>query len=101
MRRLGSQLSPEVQKEALRRFVHRYTGTHKPMWAQKEKWKGGDYPVQFVDDEDWLAHTTFEVHKDGTLDHRQQWCESRPTWPFNPELKNPPKITRSQDTVSR
>jgi hypothetical protein len=101
MRLLGSQLAPKVKTEAMRRFVHRYTGEHRPTWVKNEKWKDGkDYPVQFADDEDWLAHTYFEVTKTGQLKDSAKWCESYPTWPYNPELKNPPKVVRSQDTVS-
>ena len=82
---LGSELSPSVRKECLARFVHRFTGQHRPEWAN-----GPDSltcHVQFVDDEDWLAHTRFTVTKSGKLDGRFGHCESSPTWPLNPELR--------------
>jgi hypothetical protein len=83
----GDQLSPDQQREALARFAHRFTGDHRPDWASK-KWKGmADYPLQFKDDRDWLAHTWFAVNKDGRISKRNRNCESWPTWPNNPELR--------------
>ena len=82
---LGSELSPSVRKECLARFVHRFTGQHRPAWANRPDSR--TYPVQFVDDEDWLAHTRFTVTKSGKLDGRFGYCESSPTWPLNPELR--------------
>ena len=71
----------------LRAYVHRFTGDHKPEWAGKE-WKDGKpYPLQFRDDNDWLANTKFAVRLDGSLDGRVKYCESHPTWPDNPELR--------------
>lgn len=85
-RTLGSLLRPEQQREALARFVHRFTKDHKPEWASGE-WKDGKpYPVQFASDADWLSHTIFRTNKDGTLRERAD-CESHPTWPDNPELR--------------
>jgi len=83
IRTLGNKLSMEMQVEAKRRWVHRYTGEHCPIWA-----RGGNYPVQFRDDADWLAHTYFSVTKTGRLDQRYRQCESYPTWPNNPELRS-------------
>ena len=84
---LGSSLRPEVQTECLRRFVHRFTGEHRPQWTTRPDCKA--CPVQFADDRDWLAHTRFYVTKAGKLDRRFDSCESSPTWPFNPELRKP------------
>ncbi len=83
----GAELPHALQQEALRRFVHRYTGTHKPAWARDEWKEGRPYPVQFKDDADWLAHTEFPVTTKGRLSARPSDCRSRPTWPFNPELR--------------
>lgn len=83
----GSDLRPEVQRDALNRFVHRYTGDHKPAWANRI-WKDlKPYPLQFKDDTDWLANTLFWVKADGTLSNRHSFCYSSPTWPNNPELR--------------
>lgn len=88
---LGSELSPDQQRAALARFVHRYTGQHKPVWASNF-WKevNGEwlpYPLQFKDDADWLAHTRFVVTASGRLSNRATSCYSCPTWPNNPELR--------------
>jgi hypothetical protein len=81
---LGTELNAASQQEALRRFVHRFTRDHVPQWARN----GKCYPVQFASDQDWLAHTFFSVTKAGKLNaHHLIPCESRPTWPDNPELR--------------
>jgi hypothetical protein len=72
--RRGSELSPDVQKECLAQYVHRYTGQHKPQWA------GEQYKRQFKDDAEWLDNTFFHVTKAGRLDNRYNRCESTPTW---------------------
>lgn len=87
--KLGSELSQLQQAYVKAAFVHRFTKEHKPAWA-KEPWKGGKpYPVQFASDADWLAHTRFAVSGAGSLNLKSQFCESSPTWPDNPELRNP------------
>lgn len=85
--RLGSELCAEDQRTVLTAYVHRFTRNHKPDWARKE-WKDGKpYPLQFDSDADWLAHTRFAVTKAVRLDARASDCESSPTWPDNPELR--------------
>jgi hypothetical protein len=81
-RTIGTNLTADDQRHVLAGYVHRFTGDHKPAWTH-----GADYKVQFKDDADWLAHTTFETRLDGRLDDRWRVCESRPTWPKNPELR--------------
>lgn len=77
----GSELAPDQQREALARFVHRYTGDHTPKWVSNaRRAEGKIYPVQFRDDRDWLANTDFEVTSTGKL-RRNNDCFSRPTWP--------------------
>ena len=78
---LGSELSPAVQQECRARFVHRFTGEHRPRWANEPMPNGTPYRVQFKDDADWLAHTKFNTKADGTLDERYSYCVSDPTWP--------------------
>ena len=84
---LGTQLDYVAQREALARFVHRFTGNHRPQWAAKPMPNGSAYPVQFRDDADWLANTRFHVTNDGRLSSRHHSCQSNPTWPDNPELR--------------
>jgi hypothetical protein len=81
--KLGTELTQREQAHVLNAFVYRYTGNHRPVWAHKEC----NYPVQFKDDQDWLANTRFAVTKSGALDRRASECESSPTWPNNPELR--------------
>ena len=87
----GTELALKVQRDCLARFVHRFTGDHKPQWANKpwknEQGKTVAYPLQFTDDQDWLAHTLFTITKDGQLSNRESFCESSPTWPHNPEFR--------------
>lgn len=83
----GTELCREDQKAVLAAYVHRFTKEHKPAWARKPRPDGTAYAVQFASDTDWLAHTDFEVTKSGRLDNRATYCESSPTWPDNPELR--------------
>jgi hypothetical protein len=78
---LGTELHPDDQRHVLAAFVHRYTGDHKPQWAGDPRPNGKPCPVQFKDDQDWLANTRFGVRKDGRLDQRARYCTSNPTWP--------------------
>jgi hypothetical protein len=78
----GTQLNQEDQKHVLAAYVHRYTGDHKPQWADMYANKG----VQFKDDQEWLRRTKFIVRKNGRLDMRHKHCYSNPTWPNNPEM---------------
>lgn len=84
---LGTKLSPSEQRTVLAMFVHRFTGEHRPSWSNGI-WKDGKtYPLQFSNDQDWLAHTRFAVNVAGQLDKHTNFCESSPTWPENPELR--------------
>jgi hypothetical protein len=87
---LGSELPAALQREALARYVHRFTRDHKPRWATERPWKldtREPYPVQFDSDADWLAHTIFPVTAKGRIAERPGSCASTPTWPDNPELR--------------
>lgn len=84
----GTSLRPDVQRAVRHVFVHRYTRDHRARWACQPRPDGTPYPVQFDSDVDWLANTLFWIKADGTLDHRYDHCESNPTWPDNPELRN-------------
>lgn len=76
----GSDLPKYLQEEAKRRYVHRFTGEHRPEWARDP----AVYWAQFNDDAEWLAHTFFAVVNDHSkFDERQSHCESYPTWPLH------------------
>lgn len=89
--RTGDELSPATRRDALARYVHRYTGEHVPAWAttaDPRYFEGGRYPVQFATDADWLKATHFAVTKSGKLNNRYRHCETgAPDWPNNPELQ--------------
>jgi len=84
----GSKLSINIRRQVLSTFSHRFTGSHRPAWANGI-WKDGlTYPLQFVDDADWLANTLFAVTESGILARSVDYCISNPTWPNNPELRD-------------
>lgn len=85
--RFGCDLKPEDQKHVLAAYVHRFTGDHRPEWTNQLRPDRQTYPLQFLNDRDWLAHTQFVVTQAGSLDRRFQECISHPTWPNNPELR--------------
>lgn len=83
----GTNLNQSDQQYVLSAYVHRFTGDHKPAWANGI-WKDGKtYPLQFANDAEWLANTEFHVTKHCSLDKRHNSCFSNPTWPHNPELR--------------
>ena len=84
----GDKLHPEDRRAVLEQYVHRFTGNHVPAWATRLRSDGTAYPLQFANDADWLANTLFAVREDGRLHHGARYCESRPTWPNNPELRS-------------
>ena len=82
--RRGDTLSPSAQREVLARFVHRYTGEHKPGWVTSE----AVTPLQFADDAEWLRNTFFPVRRsDGWPHGKVRHCTSYPTWPTRPDLR--------------
>lgn len=76
----GNELPEALQREALARYVHRYTAEHIPAWVRHESYSGRRVPVQFRSDEEWLSNTDFYVTKTGKL-HATRDCMSYPTWP--------------------
>jgi hypothetical protein len=74
-----------TQKDALNRFIHRFTGDHKPLWANKPMNNGKAYPLQFKDDTEWLNNTMFTVRNDGKLANNVHYCQSNPTFPNGKE----------------
>ena len=74
----GKRLRAADRHYVLGRHQERSTGDHP---------NRGAGPLQFRDDEEWLAYTLFAVTNDGSLDRRFTTCFSWPTWPNNPELR--------------
>ena len=77
----GSQLSPSDQQQVLSRYIHRFTGDHRPQWASKLMPNGKRYPLQFTNDQEWLHNTLFAVRKNGQINNKYNYCESHATWP--------------------
>jgi len=77
----GRDMSLKLQRDALNRFVHRYTRDHIPQWAKIPRDNGKFYPMQFASDTDWLEHTVFWITAKGELSNRHNYCQSTPTWP--------------------
>lgn len=84
----GNKLCGADQAKVIASFVHRFTGNHIPAWARGKRPDGTAYPLQFANDTDWLANSSFLVRANGRLDNRARFCQSTPTWPNNPELRN-------------
>ena len=76
----------EDQARVLSLFKNRVTGDNIPPHA-----KNADGSLQGIllhaDDQDWLRNTRFSVRVSGRLDRRVRRCESTPTYPNNPELR--------------
>lgn len=83
----GDLLSPEDQRYAKSAFVHRFTKDHRPEWKNRKDC--ASCPVAFASDNDWLAHTLFDVFADGAMCRTSRFIRSYPTWPDNPELRRP------------
>lgn len=79
----GHELHPDDQKHVLAAYVHRYTGEHKPQWANKKRPDGSDYKPQHKNDADWLKHTEFAVKKNGRLHQGVGSCRSTPSLPMS------------------
>jgi len=90
--KLGSELSPGKQQQALQYFVNRFTGDHTPAWVEHsrrpEKCRGAGYKLQFKDDREWLSRTYFRVTAKGELYKGRAQYHSHPTWPNNPEMQH-------------
>jgi hypothetical protein len=83
----GSELSAELQRECLAKFVHRYTVDHKPEWAKQPMGNGKLPPVQFISDREWLEHTLFPITNAGKLALRHS-CNSNPTFPTSEQIEH-------------
>lgn len=78
----GNLFSRRDQSLVLSIFTRRYTGDHKPGWANLNNHEGVvDWPLQFASDEEWLANTNFALSTNGNLDKRVKRCWEKPTWP--------------------
>ena len=70
MRMLGAHLGLKARAEVLSAYVHRFTGNHIPGWADKRR------TPMYLNDQQWLESTWFEVTASGKLDKRFKHCTS-------------------------
>lgn len=79
----GTDLSKDDQQFVLQAYCNRITGDHTPAWMRRTKTLPGHQltPIQFANDQEWLANTYFTTNKDGRLYRRATSCTSYPTWP--------------------
>ncbi len=90
----GFNLPPKLQDEAKRRFLNRYTGDHVPYWAPAPREDGQPWAMQFASDAEWFDNTRFWLNSNKNL--LKMPCESKPTWPLNPELEAAEALLRAQ-----
>jgi hypothetical protein len=82
----GTDLNKEDQAYVLSAYANRITGDNIPAWMRRTTQLPGhnSCPIQFANDQDWLANTYFRTNKDGRLNRKARYCESHPTWPEGP-----------------
>ena len=97
----GLDLCLADRQRVLGMFPDRYTREHIPFWvfAEPEATRAR-FPVQFENDQEWLAGTWFYVTSRGLLDARVKQCVSEPTWPDNPELRGKPRYVEAAHGVN-
>jgi len=72
--RKGEELTETQKKEVLARYVHRFTGEHKPYWANKPMPNGDSYKPTHETDLEWIHDHSFAVKSDGSFDQRVNSC---------------------------
>lgn len=73
----GHELAPAVQRECLRRFVHRMTHENAREHPGFVRWmQSKGYRLPLCSDAEWLRRTRFYVRADGQLDGRRRYCET-------------------------
>jgi hypothetical protein len=69
-------------EQAKRKFVHRFTMEHVPVWAHKRANNGKFYAPQFRTDWEWFINTLFSPLR--------RYCETNgQTWPLGEWLEKP------------
>lgn len=84
-------MRPITLKEAKRRYVHRYTLEHVPLWgvgAVTHAPNGLYYAPQYATDQEWYDNTSFPGENGSS--RRAKYCESRnQSWPLGQWLDAP------------
>lgn len=71
----GARLTPDQRRTVLNAFVFRYTGDHKPRWAEGTMPNGNEYRPLYANDEEWLKAYAFYFRDDGQLSNKPNHCE--------------------------
>ncbi len=76
-------MRPITLAQAQERYPHRYTGDHKPAWANKPAPNGKRYAPQYRSDREWFDNTRFpeEMNKDARKLLKGACQSSNPSWP--------------------
>jgi len=78
----GIQLTEAERAIILAQITNRYTGSHMPGWVYDFALKHGQlYPVQFLNDMDFLINSFYPVTAEGKLDLANFACRMNPTFP--------------------
>jgi hypothetical protein len=65
-------------EQAKRKYVHRYTMEHTPLWAMRQRQDGTFYAPQYRSDQEWYDNTIFPgeetfVPRNGSVSMGQTW----------------------------
>lgn len=86
----GTELSAELRREALNRFIYRPTVENKKAHPKMFAKDGvmSSLKLKLVTDEEWLEQTKFHVLKDGSrLNRTTRHCYYTPKVQYVPEVK--------------
>jgi hypothetical protein len=62
----GRHLTEHQKRLVLNAFVNRFTGEHKPQWANKKMPNGEEYKPLYKTDDEWINDYSFYFIKDGS-----------------------------------
>jgi hypothetical protein len=85
----GSELCDKLQNEAKARFVHRLTKDN-PVGLRLQP--NVNPTVIFKSDNEWLAHTFFEITKRGQLSNKVHYCTSGVPPGYKPQVFASPAL---------
>ena len=74
----GNQLRPEDQQAVLNSYPYRMTHESVVRWPEARRvMESGGFRLALISDQEWLECSRFAVRKDGRLDRRVRFCESK------------------------
>jgi hypothetical protein len=92
----GKKLNSGQHKKVLDAFVHRYTGEHKPYWANKPMPNGEKYKPTHATDKEWVHDHAFHFNKgtnnlSGNHNHAEDGCMAEEDDIVKQAVANPTK----------